>query len=159
MIRSLLVANRGEIARRIIRTCHALGIRTVAVHSEADADQPFVDEADVAVCIGALGAASSYLNIANILDVMMWSTTLSSKRYLHQLVASGRGDLYLAPPVQNFELLGFDALEQLYQVGYEYACQKLDEWDGLQEIAPETQHLSNYIESSPYWGFRDVKKP
>ena len=68
MIRSLLVANRGEIARRIIRTCQELGIRSVAVHSEADADLPFVDEADVAVCIGPPDAASSYLNIANILD-------------------------------------------------------------------------------------------
>lgn len=77
-------------------------------------------------------------HIANILDVLMWSTTLSSKRYLQQLVASGRGDLYLVPPVQNFELLGFDALEQLYQVGYEYACKQLDEWDGLQEVAQLT---------------------
>lgn len=76
-------------------------------------------------------------HIANILDVMMWSTTLSSKRYLQQLVTSGRGDLYLAPPVQSFELLGFDALEQLYQVGYEYACKKLDEWNGLQDLPPE----------------------
>lgn len=76
-------------------------------------------------------------HIANILDVMMWSTTLSSKRYLQQLVASGRGDLYLAPPVQSFELLGFDALEQLYQVGYEYAFKELDKWDGLQDLLPQ----------------------
>lgn len=74
-------------------------------------------------------------HIANILDVMMWSTTLSSKRYLQQLVAQGRGDLYLAPPVQDFQLLGFDAIEQLYNVGYDYAAKKLDEWDGLSEIS------------------------
>jgi propionyl-CoA carboxylase alpha chain len=49
MIERLLVANRGEIARRVFRTCRDLGIRTVAVHSDADAGLPFVREADVAV--------------------------------------------------------------------------------------------------------------
>ena len=46
MIRTLLIANRGEIARRIMRTCRDLGISTVAVHSDADAHAPFVAEAD-----------------------------------------------------------------------------------------------------------------
>ena len=49
MIRSLLVANRGEIARRIFRSAEQMGIRCIAVFVEADADAPFVDEADVAV--------------------------------------------------------------------------------------------------------------
>src|SRR6185369_15961038 len=53
MIESLLVANRGEIARRVIRTAKRLGVRTIAVHSEADADLPFVAEADETVNIGA----------------------------------------------------------------------------------------------------------
>lgn len=61
MIQSLLIANRGEIARRIIRTARALGIRTIAVHSDVDADMPFVREADDAVCIGTALAADSYL--------------------------------------------------------------------------------------------------
>ncbi len=61
MIQSLLIANRGEIARRIIRTARALGIRTIAVHSDVDADMPFVREADEAVCIGTAAAADSYL--------------------------------------------------------------------------------------------------
>src|SRR2546430_17293599 len=64
MIGSLLVANRGEIARRIIRTAKRLGVRTVAVHSEPDAGLPFVAEADEAVSIGP---AQSYRNVDAIL--------------------------------------------------------------------------------------------
>lgn len=62
MIESLLVANRGEIARRIIRTARRLGIRAVAVYSEADADLPFVREADEGVCIGPANPLQSYRN-------------------------------------------------------------------------------------------------
>ncbi|MFD4209035.1 acetyl/propionyl/methylcrotonyl-CoA carboxylase subunit alpha [Micromonospora tulbaghiae] len=68
MIESLLVANRGEIARRIIRTGRRLGIRTIAVHSEADGALPFVTEADEAVCVGPANPAQSYRNVEAILD-------------------------------------------------------------------------------------------
>ena len=67
MIESLLVANRGEIARRIIRTAKRLGIRTIAVYSEADADLPFVVEADEAVGVGPANPAQSYRNADAIL--------------------------------------------------------------------------------------------
>ena len=67
MIESLLIANRGEIARRIIRTARRLGIRTVAVHSDVDADMPFVREADRAIAIGAAPARESYLVADRIL--------------------------------------------------------------------------------------------
>ena len=67
MIESLLVANRGEIARRIIRTAKRLGIRAIAVYSEADAGMPFVVEADEAVCIGPAAPAQSYRNSEAIL--------------------------------------------------------------------------------------------
>ncbi|MEU8020853.1 biotin carboxylase N-terminal domain-containing protein [Micromonospora haikouensis] len=67
MIESLLVANRGEIARRIIRTANRLGIRAIAVHSEADASLPFVTEADEAVCVGPANPAQSYRNVEAIL--------------------------------------------------------------------------------------------
>lgn len=68
MIESLLIANRGEIARRIIRTARRLGIRTIAVHSDADATMPFVREADEAVHIGPAPARDSYLRQDRILD-------------------------------------------------------------------------------------------
>src|SRR5262249_20366150 len=67
MIESLLVANRGEIARRVIRTAARLGIRTVAVYSEADAGLPFVAEADESVLSGPAAPAQSYRNVEAIL--------------------------------------------------------------------------------------------
>jgi len=67
MFDSLLIANRGEIARRIIRTCVRLGIRTVAVYSSADRDEPFVREADEAIHIGAAPARDSYLRVDAII--------------------------------------------------------------------------------------------
>jgi acetyl-CoA/propionyl-CoA carboxylase biotin carboxyl carrier protein len=68
MFESVLIANRGEIARRVIRTLHRLGIRAVAVYSDADRDAPFVREADQALRIGPAPAAESYLSIDRILD-------------------------------------------------------------------------------------------
>ncbi|KEC69288.1 3-methylcrotonoyl-CoA carboxylase subunit alpha [Rhizobium leguminosarum bv. phaseoli CCGM1] len=68
MMESLLIANRGEIARRIIRTAKMLGIRTIAVYSEADAGLPFVREADEAIAIGPPPARESYLSEARILE-------------------------------------------------------------------------------------------
>ncbi|WP_076073223.1 acetyl-CoA carboxylase biotin carboxylase subunit [Sphingomonas montana] len=67
-ITKVLIANRGEIALRIHRACHEMGIRTVAVHSTADEDAMHVRLADEAVCIGPPAAADSYLNIPNIIS-------------------------------------------------------------------------------------------
>ncbi|QJU59920.1 ATP-grasp domain-containing protein [Sphingomonas sp. AP4-R1] len=68
MIASLLIANRGEIARRIIRTARSLGVRTIAVHSDVDAQMPFAREADEAVCIGTAAARDSYLRQDRIIE-------------------------------------------------------------------------------------------
>src|SRR5947208_10329231 len=62
MFDTVLIANRGEIALRIQRACRGLGLRTVAVHSEADTDTPYVQQADQALCIGPAAAGKSYLN-------------------------------------------------------------------------------------------------
>lgn len=68
LFKRILIANRGEIARRIIRTCERLGIETVAVYSEADAGMPFVKEATTGVCVGPAQAKKSYLDIDNIIQ-------------------------------------------------------------------------------------------
>ena len=65
---TLLVANRGEIAVRIMRTAKTMGMRTVAVYSEADADAMHVREADQSICIGPAPVAESYLQINAILE-------------------------------------------------------------------------------------------
>jgi acetyl-CoA carboxylase biotin carboxylase subunit len=67
MIESLLIANRGEIARRIVRTAKRLGVRSIVVHSEADAGLPFVAEADEAICVGPANPAQSYRNAEAVL--------------------------------------------------------------------------------------------
>ena len=66
----MLIANRGEIARRVIRACRGLGIEAVAVHSDADADAPFVREADAAFAIGPAPARDSYLNVPALLRAL-----------------------------------------------------------------------------------------
>src|SRR6201987_4590684 len=68
MFQRILVANRGEIALRVIRACRDMGIEVVAVFSEADRGAPYLDLADEAICIGPGPAAQSYLNIARIIS-------------------------------------------------------------------------------------------
>ncbi len=71
MFRKVLIANRGEIAQRIIRACHAVGAKAVAAHSAADADSPHLAEADETVCLGPGPAAESYLNQDALLEAAL----------------------------------------------------------------------------------------
>jgi acetyl-CoA carboxylase biotin carboxylase subunit len=71
MFRSVLIANRGEIALRVIRACKDLGIRTVAVHSEADRNSPHLQQGDKAVCIGGSRSSESYLNMEAIIQAAL----------------------------------------------------------------------------------------
>ena len=79
MFNKILIANRGEIAVRIIRTCREMGIETVAVYSEADKEALHVMLADQAVCIGTAKSKDSYLNIQNIIT----ATVLTGATAIH----------------------------------------------------------------------------
>ena len=77
MFKKVLIANRGEIAVRVIRACKEWGIKTVAVHSDVDADSMHVRLADESVCIGSHQPQNSYLNVSSIIhNKFFLSTTL-----------------------------------------------------------------------------------
>ncbi len=78
-----------------------------------------------------LSPMASRERFANIFQILVWSTTLSSKKTLQQIVENNRVDLFLAPPLQGFQVIGFDAHEKLFEVGYKYARRRLAVWEGL----------------------------
>src|SRR5229473_6354327 len=71
MFRKILIANRGEIALRVIRACREMGIRSIIAHSEADRDSLPVRLADEHICIGPAASSKSYLNIPNIISAAL----------------------------------------------------------------------------------------
>ena len=78
MIKKLLIANRGEIALRILRACRELDISTVAIYSEVDKDQMHVKMADESICIGPADINKSYLNIPSISNIPNVASPLSA---------------------------------------------------------------------------------
>ena len=66
----VMIANRGEIVERVIKTCNELDIATVAIHSTADSKARFVQKADEAICIGPAASSESYMNVPKVLDIM-----------------------------------------------------------------------------------------
>jgi acetyl/propionyl-CoA carboxylase alpha subunit len=122
MISSLLIANRGEIARRIIRTCRRLGIRSIAVFSDVDAHAPFVAEADQAIAIGPAPARESYLVGDRILEAARISGAeavhpgygfLSENAAFADLVIAA-GLIWVGPPPSAIRAMGLkDAAKSL----------------------------------------------
>ncbi len=114
MIESVLVANRGEIARRVIRTARRLGVRAIAVYSEADADMPFVAEADEAVCIGPASPAESYRNSAAVLAAAEQTGAQAihpgygflSENAAFALAVEEAGLIWVGPPPAAIERMG-----------------------------------------------------
>ena len=68
MFKRVLIANRGEIALRVIRACREMGIESVAIYSEADRDAPYLSLADEAICVGPAKASESYLRIDRVIS-------------------------------------------------------------------------------------------
>lgn len=101
---SILIANRGEIALRILKTCKALGLKTIAVYSSVDADLLHLRLADQAVCIGPGNAAQSYLNIPAIIS----AAEVSGAEYIHPGYGflSENPDFALQVEASGFKLVG-----------------------------------------------------
>ena len=110
----ILIANRGEIACRILRTAHQLGYRTVAVHSDADADALHVQLADEAVRIGPPPAAESYLNIDALLtaaratgaDAVHPGYGFLSERAEFAEACAAQGLVFIGPPPAAIRAMG-----------------------------------------------------
>jgi propionyl-CoA carboxylase alpha chain len=114
MIKKILIANRGEIAVRIIRACQELGIETVAVYSTADRDALHVKMADEAFCIGPTAAKDSYLNLTNLMSVATLTEVdaihpgygfLSERAAFAEALARA-GLVFIGPNVRAIEAMG-----------------------------------------------------
>ncbi|MGV3615095.1 MAG: acetyl-CoA carboxylase biotin carboxylase subunit [Fimbriimonas sp.] len=114
MLSKVLIANRGEIACRVIRACRELGIRSVAIFSEADRESLHVKMADEAVCVGAGSNVDSYLNLANVLMACEISGAEAvhpgygyfSERANFAVALRSLGIKFVGPPVEAIEAMG-----------------------------------------------------
>ncbi len=112
--KKVLIANRGEIALRIIRACHELGIQTVAVHSKADEDALHVKLATESVCIGPALAKESYLNIASIMSAAVATRAdaihpgygFLSENAAFAEICGSCGITFIGPTVRNMRIMG-----------------------------------------------------
>jgi acetyl-CoA carboxylase biotin carboxylase subunit len=114
MFQRILVANRGEIALRVIRACRDLGIEVVAVFSEADRDAPYLNLADEAICIGQAASGDSYLNIPRIISAAEIANVeaihpgygfLSENPHFAEVCRSCKIE-FIGPPHEAMQLLG-----------------------------------------------------
>ena len=118
MFDKILIANRAEIACRVMRTAHRMGLRTVAVYSEADAASPHVRLAGEAVCIGPAPAALSYLSIATLLDAAKKTGANAvhpgygflSERADFAQACTDAGLVFIGPPPSAIRAMGDKAL-------------------------------------------------
>jgi acetyl-CoA carboxylase biotin carboxylase subunit len=114
MLSRILVANRGEIALRIIRACHELDIEAVAVYSEADRDAPYLQFADQAICIGPADCAESYLSTSRIIsaaevadvDAIHPGYGFLAENIEFAQICRDCGITFIGPPVEAMRLLG-----------------------------------------------------
>ena len=114
MFNKILIANRGEIALRIIRSCKELGIRTVAVHSDVDSEALHVKIADESVCIGAAAPKDSYLNITSLMsaaeitdaDAIHPGYGFLAENAAFREVCDNCGINFIGPRAENIRLMG-----------------------------------------------------
>lgn len=151
MFSRILIANRGEIALRIIRACHELGVEVVAVYSEADKDAPYLQLADEAICIGPADSAESYLNIPHIIS----AAEIADAEAIHPgygflaeninfaQICQDCGIIFIGPSVEAMRLLGDKA--QARRVAREAEVQVVPGSDGTVENESEALKLADKI--------------
>ena len=140
-ITKVLVANRGEIARRIFATCKDEGIQTAAVFTEADRDLPFVHEADHAMCIGAGTASESYLNIEKILnaakamdaDAIHPGYGFLSENSAFAKAVTQAGLIWIGPPAAAIDSMGDKVTART--IADKHNVPTVPGFDGSQDIA------------------------
>ncbi|MHC4123621.1 MAG: biotin carboxylase N-terminal domain-containing protein, partial [Planctomycetota bacterium] len=114
MFSKILIANRGEIALRIIRACKELGVETVVVYSQADSEAPYLCLADETVCIGPASPAESYLNIPRIIstaevtnvDAIHPGYGFLAENINFAQICQDCGITFIGPSVEAMKLLG-----------------------------------------------------
>ena len=142
MLEKVLIANRGEIALRILRACKELGIKTVAVHSQVDRDLMHVRLADESVCIGPNSATDSYLNIPTIISAAEVTDSVG--------IHPGYG--FLAENVQfaeicescGIEFIG-PGVEAIRLLGDKGKARELAKQEGVPCVADPFHHVSRRI--------------
>jgi len=151
MFSRILIANRGEIALRIIRACHELGIEAVAVYSEADKDAPYLQLADEAICIGPADCAESYLNIPRIMS----TAEIADVEAIHPgygflaeninfaQICQDCGITFIGPPVKAMRLLGDKV--QARKLAHKVKVPVVPGSDGTIENESEALKLANKL--------------
>lgn len=147
----VLIANRGEIAVRIIRACHELGLSTVAVYSEADAESLHVWMADEAVCIGKASSLESYLKVSNILSAceITGATAIHPGYGFHSenssfaSICESCGLTFIGPPPQAIALLGNKA--EAKRIAKKAKCPVIPGSDGIVKDIKEALGVAQKI--------------
>jgi acetyl-CoA carboxylase biotin carboxylase subunit len=151
MFSRILIANRGEIALRIIRACHELGVEAVTIYSEADKDAPYLQLADEAICIGPANPAESYLNIPRIIS----AAEITDVEAIHPgygflaenanfaRICRDCGITFIGPPVEAMQLLGNKV--EARKLAREAKVKIVPGSDGAVESESEALKLANEI--------------
>ena len=137
MIQKVLIANRGEIALRILRACKKLGVKTVAVHSTVDRQLPHVKMADESVCIGSADPKKSYLNIPSIISAAELTNAdaihpgygfLSESAQFAEIVESNKF-IFIGPPSKVLKKMGDKIKAKTAMKGFGVPC--IPGYDGI----------------------------
>ena len=154
MIQKVLIANRGEIALRILRACKKLGIKTVAVHSTVDRQLPHVKMADESVCIGSADPKKSYLNIPSIISAAELTNAdaihpgygfLSESAQFAEIVESNKF-IFIGPPSKVLKKMGDKIKAKTAMKGFGVPC--IPGYDGILSDDP-----SKVLKSAEKIGF------